>query len=99
MEFADIKITRSEIVPSNMAITISDVALKEVRAFPVSRHRSARIRKKLIKRHGYEAKMQPCVIRFGDMMVVHPTIGAELNRTLQARIDKTVMDIFTGKFP
>lgn len=50
------------------------------RLFPASRHRSARIRKKLIKRFGGEYRKVPAAFRHGDTLFVHPEIYAELKR-------------------
>ena len=48
------------------------------RLFPASRHRSARIRKKLIKRHGGEFRMIPVMWRVGDVIVAHPTFKGQI---------------------
>lgn len=56
----------------------------QVRLFPASKHRSERIRKKLIKRFGGEFKMQPCIwkieTRFGPQIIAHPSFRAEFER-------------------
>jgi hypothetical protein len=71
--------------------------MKEVRAFPVSRNRSARMRKKLIKRFGFEVRMEPCAIKMGDHMVVHPEIYSQLQRQTQERVDRQMMEMITGR--
>ena len=43
----------------------------EVRLFPNSRHRSNRIRKKLVRQFGGEFRMQPCISRYRDCIVAH----------------------------
>ena len=57
-----------------MKVITSEHALKDSdqRLFKASRHRSKRIRKKLIKRFGGEFRKVPCVFQFGDMLIVHP---------------------------
>ncbi len=50
----------------------------EERLFPVSRHRSARIRKKLIKRFGGEFRKQPCMWKMGNVVYAHPSYAARL---------------------
>lgn len=63
----------------------SAYALKETkeRLFPVSRHRSARIRKKLVRRHGGEYRMVPAAFGLpGGKILVHPEIAAEVRRQL-----------------
>lgn len=53
------------------------------RLFPVSRHRSKRIHKKLIKRHGGEFRMQPAMWRIGqDTIICHPAIYAQAKAAL-----------------
>ena len=42
------------------------------RLFPASRHRSARIRKKLIKRFGGEFRMKPTIWKLGNVIYAHP---------------------------
>jgi hypothetical protein len=55
------------------------LAATEERLFPVSRHRSKRILKKLFKRHGGEFRKQPCMWRVGDNVIVaHPSFRAQL---------------------
>jgi hypothetical protein len=48
------------------------------RTFPQSRHRSARIRKKLIKRFGSEFRMVPCMWRAGNTIIAHPAFRGQL---------------------
>lgn len=69
-------------------IAQSIYALKDtdVRLFPASKNRSARIRKKLIKRFGGEFKKVPCVFSLpnGDL-IAHPAMHAELVAKINAR--------------
>lgn len=50
----------------------------EVRTFPESRHRSARIKKKLVKRFGGEFMKVPGIIQAFGGLVVHPSIYAQM---------------------
>lgn len=70
-----------------MPIIVSDVALEETdqRLFPASRHRSARIRKKLIKRFGGEFRKVPCIWRTPQGLVAHPVMYARLQAEIAAR--------------
>jgi hypothetical protein len=52
----------------------------EERLFPASRHRSARIRKKLIRRYGGEFRLAPAMWRVGDALYVHPALRATIER-------------------
>ncbi len=65
-----------------MQIIYSAAALKDtdVRLFPVSRHRSKRIHKKLVKRFGGEFKREPAIFRMGDKWIVHPVYKREIER-------------------
>lgn len=53
------------------------------RLFPESRHRSRRITKKLVKRHGGEFIMKPCSYMMGDTIVAHPSIAKELREGIK----------------
>ena len=61
---------------NGMQIVLSQYALEEteVRLFPESRHRSKRILKKLIKRHGGVFEKQPCAYKIGDKLFMHPQV-------------------------
>lgn len=49
------------------------------RLFPESKHRSARIRKKLIKRFGGEFRKRPTMfIVAGDTIICHPALAADV---------------------
>ena len=69
-----------------MRIIYDSNALKATteRLFPESRHRSARIRKKLIKRFGGEFYQQPCIWRAGDTIIAHPVYRAEIEAAFRA---------------
>lgn len=53
------------------------------RLFPKSRYRSARIRKKLIKRHGGEFKQVPCIWQIGNEIHAHPNLYGRLTAELR----------------
>jgi hypothetical protein len=63
-------------------IVVSELCYEEVqvRNFPVSRHRSRRIHKKLVKRYGgeYHIVRKPRSYRVGDRLIMHPEIYAIL---------------------
>jgi hypothetical protein len=51
-------------------------ALKDsdVRLFPISKNRSRRIHKKLVKRFGGEFKKVPAIYKAGDTLYAHPNV-------------------------
>lgn len=65
-------------------IIVSEHALQETteRLFPESRHRSRRIRKKLIKRFGGEFKKTPCAFRTFHGIIMHPTLYHQLEKEI-----------------
>ena len=85
--------TRLESILGMPRITQSEHVMKEQRAFPPSKNRSARIRKKLIKRYGYEVRMVPSAIKVGDDIIMHPKLYAEMVRKVQERIDQKAVDM------
>jgi hypothetical protein len=64
----------------SVRIVYSPHALKDTteRLFPASRHRSRRIRKKLIKRFGAEFRQTPGMWRVGDAIYAHPSFKAQI---------------------
>lgn len=75
-----------------MRIIESANALRDTteRLFPASRHRSTRVRKKLIQRFGGEFRRVPCAFLVGGhTMVVHPALAAQISREIAANIDAT----------
>lgn len=52
-------------------------ATKE-RKFPVSKNRSKRVHKKLVKRFGGEFVMRPCMWRFDGNLIAHPSLKPQL---------------------
>jgi hypothetical protein len=69
-------------------IHVSDLAVEQKRLFPESRHRSARVLKKLIKRFGSEFRDVPCVIHMATGgLIMHSVLYAQLQRELPSRIN------------
>lgn len=77
-------------------IIVSENALKDsdVRNFPVSRHRSARLHKKLVKRYGGEFRKVGCIYRIGDQMIMHPTIYADFQQQMAQRLRQSTENLF-----
>ena len=48
--------------------------------FPLSKNRSQRILKKLVKRHGGMFRKKPVMWRVGNVIYAHPSFKAELER-------------------
>ena len=65
-----------------MPVIVSNMALKETkeRLFPVSRHRSKRIHKKLVKRYGGEFRKVPVVWRTIDSIIMHPELYEQMKK-------------------
>lgn len=67
-----------------MKVIFAEHVLKETteRLFPESRHRSARVRKKLLKRFGSEFRRVPAMYvvnrPMGDILFAHPSFRARL---------------------
>jgi len=81
-----------------MRIVESPYALEETteRLFPDSRHRSRRIRKKLIKRFGGEFRKRPAAfhnIATGEL-IVHPAIADQIRREIQVKQDHEIRRAF-----
>lgn len=53
---------------------------KDHRNFPVSKNRSKRIEKKLIKRYGGIYKKKPAILRVGDRLMAHPIFRGSIER-------------------
>jgi hypothetical protein len=58
----------------------------EERLFPASRHRSKRIRKKLLTRFGGEFRKQPCMWRYRDRIVAHPSYRAQFEAATRVQL-------------
>ena len=66
---------------SGMRIIFAAHALEETeeRLFPASRYRSARVRKKLIKRYGGEFRKRPCIFKTAaGTIIAHPSYRTAL---------------------
>lgn len=72
---------------TKIIFTASALADTEERLFPASRHRSKRIKKKLMKRYGGEFRRQPCMWRVGDVIYAHPAYRERLRAQL-AELEK-----------
>lgn len=72
---------------NGIPITVSDLALEvtKERLFPVSRHRSRRIHKKLVKRHNGEFRTVPCIWQTPQGYVMHPVRYAEFKDAVAAK--------------
>lgn len=58
------------------------------RLFPESKHRSPRIRKKLVRRYGAEFRMKPTAwIANGDTLIVHPVLASEIRKQIAVQRD------------
>jgi len=78
------KVKAIGLAPPAPRIIVSDRALEQTedRLFPPSRHRSRRVHKKLVKRHGGEYRMKPACLRLSnEVWTVHPVLEAELRAT------------------
>jgi hypothetical protein len=67
-----------------LPVFVSDhvVEATQERLFPESRHRSNRIRKKLIKRFGIEFKMVPCIFQSPQGFYMHPKMWEKVKLAL-----------------
>lgn len=70
-------------VPSALAET-------DERLFPASKHRSKRIRKKLIKLYGGEFRKKPTMWQVGNTIYAHPSFKAQLREMIPTRSNDMV---------
>lgn len=88
--------------PMPLTILVSEHALKDsdIRLFPESRHRSRRIHKKLVKRHGGVFRKVPCIFKTPESIIMHPTLyrefQAEMARQVNERHDKAFLGALFG---
>lgn len=70
---------------NGMQVIVSPHALEDtdVRTFPISRYRSKRLHKKLVKRFGGEFGKRPCIWKMGDKLVMHPVRYAQFTASLK----------------
>lgn len=66
-------------------VTFSAYALQDsdVRLFPLSKHRSKRIHKKLVKRFGGEFRRIPAVYHTPHGLIAHPSLRLEIEKALK----------------
>lgn len=85
--------------PSPLKIMVSALALKDsdVRLFPASKHRSRRIHKKLIKRHGGEFLKVPCILKTPEVIIMHPTLYHQFQAEMVRRQDKMILGALLGE--
>lgn len=64
---------------AGLKIIFTENALENTseRTFPVSKNRSARIHKKMVKRFGGEFRKRPCIWKVGDTVFMHPALKAD----------------------
>lgn len=74
----------TDMIYGGMRLIFSADVLKETdeRTFPVSRHRSKRIHKKLVKRFGGEFRKVPAIFSTRDTIFAHPSFRAEIERQI-----------------
>lgn len=84
---ATMREVQAKSLPPQPHIIFTTSALKETtdRIFPASKHRSKRVRKKLIKRHGGEYRKTPAVWRVGDKVYAHPALMAQFENAFPLR--------------
>lgn len=58
----------------------------EERLFPVSKHRSRRIHKKLVKRFGGEYRRKPAIFKFGGTIIAHPSFKDTIDRMIAQEV-------------
>lgn len=70
----------------SLSVVFTEMAVQgvEERLFPLSKNRSPRIHKKLLKRHGGEVvrKLQPTMLLFDGTLYVHPALRADMESRL-----------------
>jgi hypothetical protein len=66
--------------PLRVFFTTTAVKDSDERLFPTSRHRSRRILKKLLRRHGGEFRKVPCIVRINGDIYAHPSFKAQFDR-------------------
>lgn len=81
---------------------VSSLALKDsdVRLFPVSKNRSARIHKKLVNRFGSEFKKVPAIWQIEDRLVVHPALMHSVRQAIaESRKEPSINDLLPARQP
>lgn len=70
------------IVPHRVVYSTAALRHTDERLFPESKHRSRRIHKKLVKRHGGVYRKVPCMVTHGDTIFCHPALKSRLEHQL-----------------
>lgn len=78
----------ANLTPFGIQIIVSDHCLKDAdeRLFPISRNRSRRIHKKLVKRFGGEFRKVPAIYKTASAICCHPTIYHQLKAEVNASL-------------
>jgi len=71
--------------PLRVIFTATALELTSERLFAYSKHRSARIRKKLIKRFGGEYRYAPALWQIGNVIYAHPIFEARFRAVAKER--------------
>lgn len=81
-----------------LTILVSEHALKDsdIRLFPESRHRSRRIHKKLVKRHGGVFRKVPCIFKTPESIIMHPTLYREFQAEMARQVNERHEKAFLG---
>lgn len=75
----------SPVAMPRIVFTVAALREGSYRLFPESRHRSKRIKKKLIKHYGGEFRKVPCMYRIGDVIYAHPDFKQRIEANLPLR--------------
>lgn len=83
-----------------LPIIWSIFALKatDERLFPVSRHRSRRIHKKLVKRFGGEFRKVPAIFQTPQGLIVHPALRSSIEAAFEKKRRDDVESRVFGAF-
>lgn len=73
--------------PFSVRVIYHEAAMVEgkERLFPASRNRSARVRKKLIRRYGREFRLEPGCLQTPYGFVIHPSLRAAFEAAVERR--------------
>jgi hypothetical protein len=87
-------------LPPEPEIIVSDAAMQDTdeRLFPVSKNRSKRIHKKLLKRFGGEFRKKPAVFRLGNRWIMHPELWHQMKLSTATRLHQAREDAFYGAY-
>lgn len=67
----------------NYIIEPNALAETKERNFPISKHRSKRIYKKLCKKFNGEFRKEPAAFKIGNKIVIHPVLYQQLSQNLK----------------